>query len=197
MRNQLAVLTGYAGLLDNAKIEEDRARILQKIHHAIMMLQGQIDFTKNFQDIGTGEPTWQDLHSLVQKARLHLAHSELAIIEAGTNVEIRVDPLFEKVVFNLIDNVLRHGGGARHLRISAEENAGLRLIFEDDGRGISDEDRAHLFERGYGKNTGFGLFLSREMLGMTDMTISETSVPGSGARFEIVVPKGSYRISGK
>ncbi|HNQ30521.1 MAG TPA: sensor histidine kinase, partial [Methanolinea sp.] len=49
------------------------------------------------------------------------------------------------------------------------------------------------FEKGYGKGTGLGLFLSREILSITGMTIRETGIPGEGARFEIVVPKGMWR----
>ena len=53
----------------------------------------------------------------------------------------------------------------------------------------------HLFERGYGKHTGFGLFMSREILRMTGLEIRENSVPGSGARFEIIVPEVMCRRS--
>ncbi|MDD5189249.1 MAG: ATP-binding protein, partial [Methanoregula sp.] len=71
---------------------------------------------------------------------------------------------------------------------------GLRIVCEDDGVGISGEDKKKLFTRGFGKNTGLGLFLSREILAITGITITENSVPGNGARFEITVPKGMYRF---
>lgn len=50
------------------------------------------------------------------------------------------------------------------------------------------------FERGFGKNTGLGLFLAREILGITRIAIAETGVYGQGARFEMLVPEGGYRI---
>jgi signal transduction histidine kinase len=53
--------------------------------------------------------------------------------------------------------------------------------------------RRMIFERCFGKNTGMGLYLSREILAITGITIRETGEPGKGARFEIVVPKGAYR----
>jgi len=49
--------------------------------------------------------------------------------------------------------------------------------------------------RGFGKNTGLGLFLSKEILSITDITITENGEPDKGARFEMVVPKGAYRFS--
>lgn len=68
---------------------------------------------------------------------------------------------------------------------------------EDDGEGISEEDKRQLFTRGYGRHTGLGLYLSREILSITGMTITETGEPGKGARFEIVVPEGGYRFSSR
>ncbi|MFA6333895.1 MAG: ATP-binding protein, partial [Methanoregula sp.] len=111
------------------------------------------------------------------------------------DLEIYADPLFEKVFYNLIDNALNYGGGAMTaIRITSRETgAGLVIACEDDGVGIPDEDKKHLFERGHGKNTGLGLFLSREILSITGITLAETGLTGKGARFEMVVPKDNYR----
>jgi len=52
-----------------------------------------------------------------------------------------------------------------------------------------------IFERGFGKNTGIGLALAREILDIPGIIIRETGVPGKGARFKITVPKGIYRVN--
>ena len=52
---------------------------------------------------------------------------------------------------------------------------------------------AELFSRGRGKNTGYGLFLIREILAITGYAIHETGQAGKGVRFEITVPKGLFR----
>ncbi|MFA4826151.1 MAG: response regulator [Methanoregula sp.] len=72
----------------------------------------------------------------------------------------------------------------------------LIISCEDDGVGIAQECRPRLFERGFGKHTGLGLYLSREILAITRMTITENGEPGCGARFEISVPEGGWRIAG-
>jgi signal transduction histidine kinase len=77
------------------------------------------------------------------------------------------------------------------------EGSDLVLVYEDDGVGLSDASRARVFERGMGIHTGFGLFMVREILGMTGITISETGSAGKGVRFEIRVPKGGYRLKPK
>ena len=71
-----------------------------------------------------------------------------------------------------------------------------RIESGDDGVGISREDKKHLFTKGFGKNTGLGLFLTKEILAITGMEIREAGSAGKGARFEIYVPKGAYRFRG-
>jgi signal transduction histidine kinase len=102
------------------------------------------------------------------------------------------------VFYNLVDNALKHAGDAlTTIRIFTQETGtGLTIVVEDDGAGISDADKPNLFTRGFGKYTGFGLFLSREILSITGMTIAETGTAGRGARFEIAVPHGAYRFTG-
>ncbi|MCX6690328.1 MAG: HAMP domain-containing sensor histidine kinase [Methanoregula sp.] len=114
------------------------------------------------------------------------------------NPEIFADLLFEKVFYNLIDNALRYGGAdMKMIRFSSRESdSGLTIVCEDDGVGITAEDKKRLFTRGFGKNTGLGLFLSREILAITGITITENGTSGKGARFEITVPKGMWRMKG-
>lgn len=56
-------------------------------------------------------------------------------------------------------------------------DSGLLITWEDDGPGIPDEEREIIFERRYGKNTGFGSFLVREILDITGITIPASHYP--------------------
>jgi signal transduction histidine kinase len=96
-----------------------------------------------------------------------------------------------------MENALRYGGDQMMMiRVSSQESETcLTILCEDDDVGISDEDKKRLFTRCFGKNTGLGLFLAREILSITGSTITENGVPGKGARFEITVPKGMYRFA--
>jgi signal transduction histidine kinase len=68
------------------------------------------------------------------------------------------------------------------------------LIVEDDGVGVPPGMKDSVFRPGIGRHTGFGLFLVREVLGITGMSIRETGQPGRGARFEIRIPRGGFRV---
>jgi signal transduction histidine kinase len=78
-----------------------------------------------------------------------------------------------------------------------EKDDGLMLIIEDNGIGIAAEEKPMIFDRGYGKNKGLGLFLVREVLSITGISIKENGEPGKGARFEIAVSTGNYRFDKK
>jgi signal transduction histidine kinase len=67
------------------------------------------------------------------------------------------------------------------------------IIFEDNGEGVADEEKELIFRNGFGRNTGLGLALSRDILSVTGMSIRETGTKGMGARFEIQVPARSWR----
>ncbi len=116
-------------------------------------------------------------------------------------VEVFADPMLEKVFFNLLENAVRHGEGVSKIQVffvekEKAEDEGVDegvIVVEDDGLGIPKEMKARIFDQAFGRHTGYGLFLSREILGITGMTIAETGEEGKGARFEISVPKENYR----
>ena len=102
--------------------------------------------------------------------------------------------MLPKVFSNLMDNTLRYGGEQVKVTVRATEREGVLVIsWEDTGAGVPADEKEKIFERGYGKNTGLGLFLAREILGITGITIRKAGEPGKGARFEITIPPGAYR----
>jgi signal transduction histidine kinase len=112
-------------------------------------------------------------------------------------VEVLCDPLIEKVFSNLVDNAVRYGETITTIRFSGREQESTYVVVcEDDGVGIPADEKEKIFLHGFGKNTGLGLFLAREILAITGISIRETGEQGKGARFEMVVPPGRYRVKG-
>lgn len=111
-------------------------------------------------------------------------------------IQVYADPLIERALFNLAKNAVIHSVTATEFSIScAPEEENLVIVVEDNGVGIPDGEKERIFERGVGKHTGLGLFMVREILGITGMTIQETGTAGSGARFAITVPPGFFRTT--
>ncbi|HEY3420689.1 MAG TPA: PocR ligand-binding domain-containing protein [Methanomassiliicoccales archaeon] len=191
--NQLMVIQGFATLLEGGDLPPKYADYVKKMTRSVQAIQEQLEFVKIYQDIGVKAPTWQNLNDCVQNAKRTLTLKDMELREKNLDIWILADPMLPKVIFNLLENAVRHSGGAKLMTVSAEEAGNvLKIVFEDNGSGITPEDKVHLFERGFGKHTGLGLFLIREILNISNIQIVENSEPGKGARFEISVPSGSW-----
>jgi len=89
---------------------------------------------------------------------------------------------------------VKHGGHVSQIGIyyKTEKNA-LKLIYEDNGVGVSKAEKEKIFEKGYGKGTDYGLYLIKKMCELYDWTIKETGKPGKRAQFTITIPKMNER----
>ncbi len=194
--NQVTALYGYTELARELYDgNEGFNDILTKMEGLMGTIERQISFTKDYQEIGIDTPLWQHLGETIKNAAIMLSMNDISIdIETG-DYEIFADPLFNKVVYNLIENSLRHGGeGMSEVRFSVEEKDDRFIfVYEDNGKGISYENKEKVLIKGFGENTGYGLFLTENILSITGMKIHECGVPGEGVRFEIDVPKDRIR----
>ena len=196
--NQLTALFQYIDLSKMMAQDPGIKGLTEKEEAIARNIRRQIEFTRDYEQLGAGTPAWQDVKDCVERGILGLDLAAKKVETAGIGpVAIFADPLLQKVFFNLVDNALRHGGDKlTTIRFSSQKSGtGLLIICEDDGEGIPAGQKELVFERGFGKNTGFGLFFIREILGITGITIQETGEPGRGARFEMFVPEGVFRES--
>ncbi|NMB79403.1 MAG: PAS domain S-box protein, partial [Methanomicrobiales archaeon] len=197
INNQLFSIKAFLSISkDSLEPPAEALEYILKAENAANAIERQIAFTKEYQDLGVKAPVWQNVGACVNSAVSILPMREVRVAGDTDGLEIYADPLLEKVFYNLIDNALRYGGPAMtEIRISHQEaGRGLVIMVADNGAGIAAEDKPRLFERGFGKHTGLGLFLSRDILAITGITITETGEPGKGARFEIHVPEGAWRF---
>ncbi len=199
IQNQLLTLRSYLALSRNQIQDPVVLGYQQKEEKILETIEHQIAFTRDYQNMGIRSATWQNVNASVMRATSQLPMRDVRVQVDRKDFEILADPLFEKVFYNLIDNALRYGGDRMTaIHVSAQESdGGIVLICEDDGAGISPKDKKHLFTKGFGKNTGFGLFLCREILSITGIAIAENGLTGKGARFEMIVPKEKYRFSSR
>ncbi len=138
-------------------------------------------------------PQWQDVREIIQKTAQLLDLQGIGIGIRFKELKVFADPMLEKVFYNLIQNAVAHGEKITTITFSAKKHPeGVVIVCEDDGVGIPDAEKELIFKRGYGKNTGLGLFLIREILSITGMSIRENGSFGKGARFEILVPNAIY-----
>ncbi len=193
--NQLTALTGYIQLSKEYVTDPDVIRFIEKEEQTADAIKSQIVFARDYQNIGVHSPEWHNVTETISLAMATIDPGHIRVEMTLSPVEIYADPLLEKVFYNLIENSVRHGENATVITISSSSGEnGLDLTLSDNGKGIPEAEKEKIFRREYFKNTGFGLFLSREILAITGLTIREEGVPGSGACFIIHAPPESFRL---
>lgn len=104
-------------------------------------------------------------------------HYRCRTLEAGLN--------------NLINNAKKFTvQGSITLGYRVDESGYTTVFVEDTGAGISDEDQKHIFERFYKADSftqgaGLGLSICQTIVERIHGTITVTSKPGRGTRFEV------------
>jgi len=195
INNQLMIVNGFLECLHEDVRDPAYEKHFTRISDASDHIATLIRFTREYEQIGVRAPVWQDCRSLADTAARHAPPGQVTVkndLPAG--IEVFADPLLSRVCSNLIDNSVRHGGKVTTIRFSAGEPDGRHVVVcEDDGDGVPADEKERIFDRGFGKNTGFGLTLAREILDITGITIRECGEPGKGARFEMTVPEGYWR----
>ncbi|MFA4850113.1 MAG: PAS domain S-box protein [Methanoregula sp.] len=193
--NQVTGLQNYLALVELKPADPSYKKYLLAAETAAQRISTMIRFTDEYELIGVDAPVWQDCRTLVDTASKEAPLNKVIVKnDLPGGMEVFADPLIVRVFYNLMDNAARYGGKITTISFSVQERDGNQIILcEDDGNGVPAEQKEKIFERGYGKNTGLGLTLSREILDITGITIIESGEPGKGARFEIAIPGGQFR----
>lgn len=193
--NQLTALKGSLELTRESAGDTGLRTSIEKELAVAETIQHQIQFTRDYQDIGIQSPEWQSLRELILRSCTGIRFENVTVTVLIKGVEIYADLLLGKVFYNLIENAVRHGRTLTQIQFTCEESfEELVVVCEDNGIGIPADAKKKIFNRQHFVGSGLGLFISREILSITGISIRETGIPGEGARFEIRVPKGAYRF---
>ena len=194
MKNTMMALLSYNELARMDSLDPVFQEYLEREGQLLSRLSAQIEFTRLYEELGVKGAVWILLDGLIKKLSMSFTQVTITVEPDVSHYEIFVDPLIEKVFYNLFDNALRHGEHVTTIHIRADEKEGiLELYIADDGAGVADGDKEQIFGRGYGKNTGLGLFLVREILSITEISIIENGKQGEGACFVLTVPQVHFR----
>lgn len=194
--NQLILVQGYSDLIKDKDASKQFFDYMKRIDRALMTIKRQIDFTRDYQRMGVKEPAWQSILETFNRALTSLEVQGIEVLTEGEDYDVFADSMFEKVFYNLLDNSLRHGVRMNQIKLKMEPSEkGLSVTYSDNGVGIPTGNRDRIFQMGFGKNTGLGLFLVKSILGFTQIEIIEAGTEGEGVKFIITVPTGGYRPS--
>jgi len=197
---QIYVLNSYLEIARmHAKGCDGVTENIECCERAIRSIKEITEFTKDYQNMGQKPARWQNVKLAFLLGLSHIPANETRCCFETENLEIFADPLLEKAFQGLIENSIEHGNRVSDIRVwhrSAPE--GVTIVFEDTGVGILPEMKEQIFLPVDGTHASVrGLFFVREILDITGITIRETGDTGMGARFEIWVPNGVWRVNPK
>jgi PAS domain S-box-containing protein len=194
-RNKLASVTGNVFLAKKRLGNNPEAlKYLREIESACNQVVEVFDFASTYEKLGAEKLIYVDVGRSFEEAIAQFPNIQgIEITNKCHGLTVLADSLLRRLFYNLVDNSLKYGQRIRKIsaHFKRSEKGEVDLIYEDDGVGISDTDKPKLFKEGYGKGTGYGLYLIRKMTEVYGWTIRETGKEGQGAQFTITIPKTS------
>jgi PAS domain S-box-containing protein len=204
IRNKLSAVNGRIFLLKKRMTDNTEASAqLKEMELSAQQILRILEFERFYVQVGAEELQFIDVEKHFSEAASLFSDLKGAqLINDCHGLTVLADSLLRQLFYNLIDNTLKYGVTVSKIRVHfREENDQLKLIYEDNGVGMSDEVRGKLFTEGFGRGTGYGLYLIKRICEAYGWTIQETGKQGTGAQFTMTIPKGnregkkSYEIS--
>ncbi len=206
LQEPLRTIRGYCQLLRDqieGKLDDREKLHLDRVDAAVNHLQNQIDAIRRYSQIGPEamERTPTDVDQILDNV---LASLESTMQRAGANIVREPMPriaanaaLLEQVFQNLIDNGIKHAGGAPQITIkSAVQPDEWVFGVSDNGVGIRPEHHERIFQMFKRLNpssglagTGVGLSIAKRIVEKHGGRIWVESAPGTGSTFYFSIPR--------
>ena len=191
-RNKLSTIANNTYLAKlQLKGNPKATEYLQEIEQSIDQIEKIFEFSRIYEILGTEKLSDINVKQSIDEAFMLISRSEdIKLVNKCEGITVLADSLLRQIFYNMIDNSQKHGETVTQIQVYwKEEKDNLKIIYEDNGIGITEDQKELIFKEGYGKGTGYGLYLIRKICDEYGWTIKENSSPKTGARFEITIPK--------
>lgn len=193
LRSPITAISGYVeGMRDGTIGQEDYPQYLTIVSDETTRLKNLIGdllkLSRLEKDDAALNKTNFDICELLSRVLLHRT-GDLEAKKMDVECDFAPEPCMvsadesriEQVAVNLLDNAIKFTPDGGVIRMSVRVNQGIcTVIVQDNGVGISPEDRPHVFERFYtadkahtsGKGTGLGLSICQRIMEMHGQKIT-------------------------
>ena len=185
LRTPLTVIYGSAERLEKSgenMTAGERARICRDIREDAFYLTSSMENILSISKIGNNTPLRIEAENVRDVIEESLRHADPAAAEHTVRIQADEDlfadmdaKLIVLVLVNLINNAIRYTPAGSVIEIAAAgEGERIRVAVSDDGDGIAEEDRPHIFEMFYtgsrktaddSRSMGLGLNLCAMIIG--------------------------------
>lgn len=203
--SSISLVEQYTDKGDTEKIKKHAQRVRSSVNHLTGILNDFLSLGKLEEGKIEVNPEPIDLKVLCDDIKEELkvllkAGQEIEVDCAAEPHEIRSDVrILRNILFNLVSNASKYSEPGKIIHLSAKNSAERFLItVRDEGIGIPDSDKKHLFERffratnaGNIPGTGLGLNIVKKYVELLDGEISFTSKHNAGTTFVLNIPNAS------
>ncbi len=198
IRNPLGTIKGFAQLAAE-KADSETSALLAPILDEIRRLERLVSDLLLYGRTPQPRWRWTDWQSLAAELEAHAREAAggrpIRLLRTGDDLRFKTDPdLLKTALLNLVRNAveaLDWQGGEIRLEALRPRRGGLILAVEDDGPGIPEEARPHLFEPFYTTKafgTGLGLPIARKLAEALGGQLRLVARQPRGTRAELILP---------
>nr|WP_312363129.1 ATP-binding protein [Ensifer sp.] len=208
IRTPLSGILGMSHLLGQTRLSSEQKNYLagmqQSGHALVQLVEDLIDFSSLSAGRFQFRPSRQDPRSVIESVVEMLSNrAHEKGIEIGATVTADVPALMEfdaarlrQVLFNVIGNAVKFTEvGGVFVSADIVEDC-VRILIDDTGPGMSGDELKRIFDEfeqagsdeQRAKGTGLGLAISRRIMQACGGSLTASSAPGRGSRFEIRLP---------
>lgn len=198
IQNKINGIRGYVDLSKDLVSDEQGLAFIEAEERLLEQIHNLLQYTTDYQKIGTLPRRWIDVEVAVRRAWSRKGVDLLRINPDLGHLELFCDQNLDRMFALLIEYTLKNQSTDPEAWISCTEVPdGLHLVYEDNSPGLSHSKKQNLFTKEIVRAQDFCITFVRDILECSRMTIQETGEPGRSARFEILVPHGLFRFTGK
>lgn len=206
LKTPLTSISGYAEIMKSGLVKpEDMTRFSEKIYHEasrlITLIEDIIKLSKLDEKDTALEKEEVELYELCRETCNRLAFQaekkEVHLEITGEKVlYVGVRRILDEMIFNICDNAVKYNVIGGKVKVWVGETLeGPKIIVEDTGIGIQEEEKERIFERFYRVDkshsketggTGLGLSIVKHGAILHNAEIHVESIPGKGTKMEIL-----------
>jgi len=199
IKNKAQAVQSFLQLLEEGKLSKDSKELVEEalkankesvnlIQKVKLLLKAQEEEKKPVEIVSTIKNSVKSNEKLAR-----IEGIELSVQCPSSNCKVQGGSLLDEVFHNIIENSIYHSEGSK-INITGDVNENeVVCSIEDDGKGIPDDKKETIFEKGFTtdeeRGTGLGLFLVKMLLESYGGEIEVKDSDMGGARFDVRLNK--------
>lgn len=194
LRNKLQIIRGYHELLSEMDLPEEAEKYVKKASNASEDGAELIESVRTLREMDESETKLEPtpIDPILEDIAEQHSSEDMSVDYIPNEYSVYAGRLLPQAFDNIVGNSVKHSGGDKMWIHAESEDDEVAVVFEDDGKGISEKDK--IFEEGYKKGesggSGLGMYIVKEIVSLYDGDIEVLdSEKLGGARFDVYLIK--------